>query len=473
MLNLLARCLRSLDPRRARCADEQGSVVVVVVVIATLSVAVVTLLATVQSNLGATRTDDDRTAAFQRANGGIDHALYRFDRSEGLTGGTTSPLPSTAVGNYVPTVNAFGELLSFTDFVTVTAGTDPTCPGAAPAVCSYTITATADPPGQTTQYRVTSVGVDSSGRQRQAVATLSAEPLFRDGFFTLLDFTLTGNQTTPIAYRSAINPCPWGPTEPAPNNICSAPYSGEYGPWPPPIDGSIGTNGTFSGAQATVRAFAERWESFNMYGRSTFEAADEACAEGECTDEGGEVIPFTDQKEIEIPDMPPTLASGGTLQSCPNGGQFTGTASIPYVIPPGDYTCPIAAFSGVVNVGTGGNGRVRIWPTSRLRFASASVVNRLGYPKNLQIYYPEPSDPASNDSTICNAEVWALLYTPGLNIACNGAHQPEVFGAVVARLHGGTGNQFEFHWDMSSQLILHNGKYRVIDWRECPVGSIC
>ena len=451
--------LRAFDPRRARCAEEQGSVVVVVVLIATLSVAVITLLATVQSNLGASRDDDDRTAAFQRANGGIDHALYRFDRSSGIPSGTTasSPLPTATVGSYVPVLNSFGELVSFTDSVTVPAGTDEFCEGSSP--CSYSITATADPAGQTSRYRVTSVGRDSSGRQRQAVATIAATPLFFDGFFTLLDFTLTGNQTTPIAYRSSVN------VDPA--------VSGFFGPFPPPINGSIGTNGTITGANATVRAFAERWESFNMYGRSTFEAADEACAGTNCTDEGGTVVNFTDQKEIEIPKKPATILNGGTLDTCPNGGQFIGTASTPYVLAPGDYTCEAAVFQGTVNIGTGGNGRVRIWPTSRLRFASASVVNRLGYPKNLQIFYPEPSDPAANDSTICNAEVWALLYTPGLNIACNGAHQPHMYGAVVARLHGGTGNQFQFHWDMDSQLIVHNGKYRVVNWRECPVGQTC
>lgn len=452
MLNLLLRVITAMNPRR-RPADEQGSVVIIVVVIAVLSVAVVTLLATVQSNLGASRTDDDRTAAFQRANGGIDHALYRFDRSEGLPGGSTSPLPSTTVGNYVPTLNAFGELVSFTDSVTVVAGTDPTCPGQAPDVCEYSLTATADPAGQTSQYRVTSVGRDASGRRRQAVATIAAEPLFRDGFFTLLDFTLTGNQSTPIAYRSTVDPNPA--------------VSGFFGPFPPPIDGSIGTNGTFSGAQQTIRAFAERWESFNMYGRATFDAADEACAGGECTDEGGEVLNFTDQKEIEMPDIP-----DGALP-CPNGGLFTGTASVPYVLAPGDYTCPAVTFTGTVNIGTTGNGRVRIWPTSRLRFSSGTIVNRLAVPAKLQIYYPEPADQASNDSTICNAEVWALLYTPGLNIACTGSHQPHIYGAVVARLHGGTGNQFQFHWDMSSQLIVHNGKYRVLDWRECPVNTVC
>lgn len=451
MLRLLSQMIRAMNPRKAGSADEQGSIIIIVVVIVTLSIGLVTLFATVQSSLRASQTDQDRTAAFQRANGGIDHALFRFDRSGGVAG-TSVALPATASGNYVPTLNGIGELQTFTDSVSVDGGTYTITAEADPPACSGSLTPPACfPGGQTAQYTVRSVGVDASGRQRQAVATIAAEPLFRDGFFTLLDFTLTGNQTTPIAYRSAVDPNPA--------------VSGFFGPFPPPIDGSIGTNGTFSGAQATIRTFAERWESFNMYGRATQEAADEACADGECSDEGGTVFPYTDQKTIEMPAIP----TGANIQACPNGGIFTGA------ITPGNYTCPTASFVGTVTIGTGGNGtgRVRIWPTSRLRFASGSVVNQLAVPAKLQIFYPEPADQASNDSTICNAEVWALLYTPGLNIACTGSHQPEIFGAVVARLHGGTGNQFQFHWDISSLLSVHNGKYRVLDWRECPVGQVC
>lgn len=419
---LTNRILQALNPRRARCAEEQGSVVVVVVIVVTLSVSIITLLATVQSNLGSARDDQDRTAAFQRANGGIDHALYRFDRAD---------LPTSAIGSYTPVV-ANGKVVSFVETVTADGG-------------NYTVTAVADPPGQATRYRVTSIGTDRSGRRRQAVATIAANPLFIDGFFTLLDFTLTGNQDNPIAYDSSVNP----------NPTLSA--------LPTPIDGSLGTNGVIDGSRATIRAFAERWGRFNMYGRSTQAAADEACADGVCSAEGGTVRPFTDQRLIEMPPVPATAAS------CPNGGILTG------VIQPGDYTCPVVVFQGSVTIGTGGNGSgvVRLWPTSRLRFTSGTVINQLQVPSKLQIYYPEPSDQASNDSTICGAEVWALLYTPGLNIACNGSHQPKMYGAVVARLHAGTGNHFDFHWDVQSSNAVNNGKFRVLNWRECPVGSTC
>lgn len=432
--NRLSRAMRF---RRDLSNDEQGSVIIVVILIVVLSVAVATLFGSVQSNLNASRTDQDRTAAFQRANGGIDHALYRFDRSGGLLGDATSALPGVTSGTYVPTVVS-DKLTGFTETVTVDGGT-------------YTLTATADPPGQTTKYRVQSVGVDKSGRQRQAVATIAANPLFLNGFLTILDFTLTGNQVTPIAYNSSVDP------NPAISAITTF-----------PIDGSLATNGTIEGARQTIREFVARWGRFNMYGRATQAAADEACAEGVCTEEGGEVRPHTDQYQIEMPAIP-TSARG-----CPNGGNFGTLYGFP-VIEPGNYTCPVVSFQGTVTIGSAGNGtgQVRIWPTSRVRFGAESVVNRLQVPAKLQIYYPEPSDPDSNDSTICDAEVWALLYTPGLNIACSGSHQPEIYGAVVARLHAGTGNQFDFHWDIASVDAVHNAKFRIINWRECPVGTVC
>ena len=443
---LMLRILRSLRPRRINDGGEQGSVIIVVIFIVILSVAIATLFSTVQSNLSASRTDQDRTAAFQRANGGIDHALYRFDRSGGLLGNAASPLPGVASPTgctpttppcYLPTVVG-GKLTGFTEAVSVDGGT-------------YTLTAVAEPAGQATKYRVQSVGVDKSGRRRHAVATISANPLFLNGFLTILDFTLTGTQDTPIAYNSAVDP------NPAISAITTF-----------PIDGSLATNGVIDGAAATIDEFVDRWGRFNMYGRATQAAADDACAGGRCTEYGGEVRPFTDQYQIEMPVIP----AGAT--GCPNGGNFGSLYGFPE-IQPGDYTCPAINFQGTVNIGSAGNGsgRVRIWPTSRVRFGPGSVVNRLAVPAKLQIYYPEPSDPASNDSTICDAQVWALLYTPGLDIACDGSHQPEIYGAVVARLHAGTGNHFDFHWDIDSVNAVNNGKYRVVNWRECPINTVC
>ncbi|HUR48436.1 MAG TPA: hypothetical protein VMY88_02755 [Acidimicrobiales bacterium] len=445
----MTRLSRLFATRRSPYGDERGSVIIVVIIIVILSVAVATLFGSVQGNLRASRVDQDRTAAFQRANGGIDHALYRFDRSGGLMGNASAALPGVASPTgctlaappcYIPTVSGT-KLTGFTESVNVDGS-------------AYTITATADPAGQTTRYRVQSVGHDKSGRERQAVATIAAKSLFLNGFLTILDFTLTGTQDTPIAYNSAVDP------DPAVSALTTF-----------PIDGSLATNGTIQGAHATIDEFVDRWGRFNMYGRATQAAADDACASGDCTASGGEVRPFTDQYIVEIPPIP---ASG--VQGCPNGGLFGSLATPAFpVIQPGNYVCPAATFLGTTTIGTLGNGTgvVRIWLSSRLRFGAGSIVNRLAVPSKLQIYYPEPADAASNDSTICDAQVWALLYTPGLDIACDGSHQPAIYGAVVARLHAGTGNHFDFHWDVDSVNAVHNGKYRIVNWRECPVSTVC
>jgi hypothetical protein len=46
-----------------------------------------------------------------------------------------------------------------------------------------------------------------------------------------------------------------------------------------------------------------------------------------------------------------------------------------------------------------------------------------------------------------------------------------MYGAVVADIHGGTGNHFVFHWDIDSGDAVSNGRYVVRNWRECPPGS--
>ena len=419
---LTRRILKALNPRHAGRADEQGSVVVVVVIIVTLSVSLVTLLATVQSNLRTSRGDQDRTAAFQRANGGIDHALYRFDRQD---------LPTVSTGSYVPVVVG-GKITRFDETVSIDGGT-------------YTVTAIAEQPGRTLRYRVTSVGVDPSGRRRQAVATLSATPLFTDGFFMDREFSTTGNQTRipPAAYDSST----------CVNALVSCEIARA---------GSVGTNGSISGVQGGIEELIAKFDGFNMYGAATQQSADSRCGtQGgqSCTSLGGSVRPFTDRRPIEVPPIPASAAA------CPNGGLITGS------IAPGDYTCGDLTFQGTVAIS--GPGTVRIWPTSRFRASPGAVVNAQSVPARLQVYYDYPADPAANDSSICDAEIWGLLYAPGLDLACNGSKQPNIYGAVVANIYDGTGNQFKFHWDKDSVNTVHNGKYKVYDWRECPVGEVC
>lgn len=415
---------------------EEGSVMITVIIIAMISAAVAFTLSTVSGGLNTVRVDSDRANAFQYANAGIDQAVYRLDQAQ---------LPVLAdippAGSYTPTV-VDGEVVAFTDTFVEADGS------------RYDISAAANPAGQSTNWTVQSIGTDANGqRLRHAVATVAAKPLFFDGFFTLSTFYLKGNQTTPIAYRSSqcIDP--------------RAPFTCAITTFPVP--GSLGTNSTFTAAAATIDSFKLRWEAFNMYDKPSQAAADFACDVGNCGT-FPKVNAHTDPKDVfeDFPAVPDNAVA------CPS--TFTGT------ITPGDYTCDVARFTGTVTVGSpvvvaGKTIRdVRVWATSRLYADDNAIINRANRPLRMQIYYNAPASP-NNNSGICGAEIWALLYTPALEVSCNGSHQPTVFGAVIAQIHSGSGNHFDFHWDLDARSDLHNGKYKVQEWRECPpsVATAC
>ena len=401
--------------------DESGSVLIVMTVVLVISIGLVALLVHVNGSLELTRNDQNRNNAFQFANAGIDQALFRIDSKN---------LPTTPTGTYVPTLSGTPpKLVSFTETLTVGSS-------------RFDITAEKNPPDQDANWKVRSLGTDPSGRQRQAVADITADVLFPNGFFTLQDFSLTGNQTSPVAYDSST--C----VEALPS--CELPT---------PIDGFLGTNSEINGSAATIDAFIAHWKGFNMYGRATQAAADEACARGRCGT-APKVRAITNQLQIQMP-TPPANAQG-----CPNGGVI-GTRGTTTTIAPGDYICDNLNLNGTINISSG-TGTVRIWANKTFSATGGSVINRAQVPARFQIYYPP--QPEETSSSICDAEIWALMYTPGLWIDCNGSHQPSIYGAVVANLHAGTGNHFDFHWDIRSLTVVSDAKYVIRDWRECPPG---
>jgi hypothetical protein len=451
-------------------ADERGSVIIVIVLIAVLSLAVAALLGTVQSGLQSSRADQDRTDAFQRANGGIDHALYRFDRND-----LPTSVVATASSRYDPTTPVeAGVFNGFTETVNVAGAT-------------YRIEARPSEAGQTARWTVNSTGcrptpcdpaappTGRTVRLRQAVATIEPERLFKDGFFTLNGFDLRGNPFTPVAYDSKVH------VSPEQSQITGVPL---------PV--SMGTNGSITGSRIPVERFAARWMKMNMYGR-----ADQAVADAACVDCGGapKVVPHTDQQKI-ITVPVPTGPTPPAAQSCPAGGIIRNLT-----IAPGDYVCNDLIFGGNVHIGTGGNGTgiVRFWATETLNFDGNAKVNTPpswcqppkppstatrcfstsgapgGLPTKMQIFYDIPANLADqNNSKMCgtSVHVFALLYTPGLVLKCPGASQPAIYGAIVANVYLNTGGpQFDFFWDRQSTNILHTSKYRVVDWRECPVGA--
>ena len=404
---------RKLAARRR--GDEDGSIVIVMIVAFVVMIGLVSVLVQVNGSLELTKTDQRRTNAFQFANAGIDQALFRID---------SRTMPAAQTGNYTPTGTSGGQVSSFEESLTVGSS-------------SFQIKA-ARIAGQDSTWKVYSKGTDPSGRERVAIATLEARSLFTDGFFTLEDFYLTGNQDSPVAYDSRV--CP------------TAAVSCEL---PKPVPGTLGTNSDIRGSSATTTAFVNNWSGFNMYGRATQAAADQACDEGRCGT-APKVRAITDRFEVDT-DLFNTPAP---TNGCPNGGNL-GTVALN----PGNYVCNTLNITGTVTV-TGTTGSVRIWVKDTLSASSTAVVNRHTPTTRFQIFYPEQSGTTS--STICGAELWALLYTPGLKIECNGDHQPKIYGAVVARFHGGTGNHFDFHWDIASAADAHNGKFVVKNWRECP-----
>ncbi|MEY2565586.1 MAG: hypothetical protein QOE35_115 [Actinomycetota bacterium] len=394
--------------------DERGSIPIAIIVIFVLTIALGSMMLSINGSLELTRTDQNRTNAFQFANAGIDQALYRID---------SATVPTTASGSYVPALSG-SRVVSFTDAISVGSST-------------FSIVATKTPATQDRVWQVRSTGTDPSGRQRLAIATVAATSLFEEGFFTFHQFYLTGNQDTPVAYHSAT--CP------------TASPSCELAK---PVPGALGTNSTFEGSAATTAAFVNDWTSFRMYGRATQAAADTACDSGRCGTTP-KVVAITDQKAIDTPAIP------AGVQGCPYGGNISNTA-----IAPGDYSCGNLTFTGMITVS--GTGNARFWVNGDIVFASGSVVNRNQPPSRVQLFQTQQ---AATGGNLCDAEVWALLYTPSLAIDCNGSHQPKIYGAVVADYHSGTGNHFDFHWDVDSIDAVGNGKYVVRNWRECPPGT--
>lgn len=404
--NAMNRCVN-------RASDERGSVIVAVIAIVVVSTSLLVMASTVERGMSAARIDQDRIEAFQHANAGIDLALWRIDRQ--IFSG----------GNYTATANGF------TDLVAVDGS-------------SYTVTASKV---NDVSWQVRSLGTDDSGRTRLAIADITATPLFENAFFTVEDFYLTGNQDNPIAYDSSV--CPNPMLNPAAAG-CSFPF---------PVPGRLGTNAEIRGSAATTAAFVARWAGFDMYGRATQEAADDACDGGRCGT-NPKVAAIPNRLEPQVPDVP------ASPSSCPSGGLVNGGTIVP-----GDYLCATLQLEGTVTIATtGGNGsgRVRIWVDGSFSVARNAVVNRGRPTPNLQIFQEANADGSAHSGSICGGEIWALLYTPGLSIDCNGSHQPAMFGAVIAQIHSGTGNHFDFHWDIRASEVSRDAKFVVKNWRECP-----
>jgi len=419
---------------------EEGSVILSVLVALVGTVAVVGLLSSVGSGLNQVRRDQSRATAFQHSNAGVDAALYRIDTK-------TLPVVSstTSTGAYTPAFVG-GVFVGYDEVLDV-------------GEIRYELVVRQDPVGQDTVWKVRSTGTEKrSGQRRQAIADIAATRTFENGFFTLNQFIITGTQfrNIPVAYDSS--------------GACrTAVASCEL---PLPTEGTVGTNDLFEGSNATLVSLMEQWSGFNLYGRTTIQAAEDHCFDGEChTTFGSSPNGLVQGKVRNIPEAltVATPAKPETMSACPNGGNI-GAPGVTTTLPPGDYLCQNLNLAGTINI-SGTSGRVRIWIENQLSAAGGTVVNKQQRPIRMQLLQATPADGQPFDGEICGAEIWGLLYTPGLEIKCNGSNQPSIYGAVVANLHDGAGNHFKFHWDVSTRNALNDGKYHVRNWRECSVSA--
>jgi hypothetical protein len=438
------------DPRASRRGDERGSVLLVVILMAVASMLVLVTVGQVSAGLNRVSDDQTRSNAFQYANAGIDQALRRIE---------TKPLslaPITASGfTYAPVTTLDGAVTRFTETF-------------AKGGITYAIEAEQAPQGQDTVWRVNSTGTDASGKLRQAVANIRATSLFENGLFTTNTFYLTGNQfnaTSPVAYDSSL--CP-----------AAAPAASPGCDLPKPVAARLGSNVGFPiNSPASLRAMVDQWAGFAVYGQATVEDARELCGNNtKChsitsTDgtRTGNVVAVAERLSIEMPQ--PAITG-----SCPNGGRLGSGVKPPMsVLPVGDYRCSRLIIQGTLTVSGDAKRDVRMHVDNELSIVpaktSATVVNAQTRPSRFQLYLPD-REGSANVSQICGSEIWALLYTPGLSIDCHGSAQTRIYGAVVARSYSGTGNHFSFHWDAKAATAVNNGKYRVYNWRECPVGTV-
>lgn len=395
-----------LKALRARAADEGGSVAVAVIAVVVASMVLLSMARSVESGLATARVDQNRINAFQHANAGIDLALYRIDRQE-FTG-----------GNVVTTADGF------TDSVTVDGST-------------YDVVATRSTTWEGA-WIVRSTGTEPSGHRRQVIATVNTSRLFDNGFFTIRDFNLTGNQSSPVAYDSRT--CPTASLD------CEI----------LPVPSRIGTNARITGATATVEAFKARWSGFDMYGRATQAEADMACDDGGCGT-APKVAAIANQAVPEVPSVP------DDVEPCPSGGNVRGGS-----IAAGDYVCDSLQLGGTVTIPGGYDDRVRIWVNGAFTLETGAVVNRAQPTPKLQIFQTGDPDAGGGNGDICNGELWALLYAPHLVIDCRGSHQPSLYGAVIAQFHDGRGHHFDFHYDVRASDVARDERYTITDWRECP-----
>jgi Tfp pilus assembly protein PilX len=393
-------------------AGEQGSIVMVLLVMMVATMLIVAVLATTEIGLRSSRRAGDSANALQLADAGIN------DAAKAITAHTTSFTGTSSVG---------------------TAG-------------SYSYTATKDG----IIWHLDATGTDTTGIKRRILADAVDQPIFSNAFFAQAGATIKG---TADSYTSPTNTC------------ATSPASGVIG-----SNGTITfTGGTGARNCRGASGWAYPVDGCTFYGQTTIPPdanGNNAIGAGACPP--APATTTTTQKFFPPPvTVPSGLTSEGAF-TCPTDGTIpSGTHLYTSITLSGGCqvagTGPAVLYAtGPVTLGTdSGNCKSVInAPPGLCGGSFPSTWYQTGWPAKLQL------NVAGNGSVSFanHAIFWGVIDAPNSLVTASGGGTPQVdvFGSVVAA-SATSAAQFAFHFDLSLLQQLTTGQYRVINWREEPI----
>jgi hypothetical protein len=391
---------------------EQGSIVMVLLVMVVATMLVVAVLATTEIGLRGSRRAGDSANALELADAGVNDAAKAITAHTGNFSGTSS------LG---------------------TAG-------------SYTYTATKDG----IIWHLDATGTDATGAKRRIMADAVDQPIFGNAFFAQTSASIKG---TADSYTSPADTCSTTPASGLIGSNGTITFSGGTGTkncrgaagWAYPVDGC-----TFYG-QTTIPPDAN---------------GNNAVGPGACPP--APATTTTTQKFFPPPvTVPSGLTSEGAFTCPPNGTIPSGTHLYDSITLNGG--CQVAGtgpavlyVTGPVTLGTDtGNCKsvINAPPGSCGGTSFPTSWYQTGWPAKLQLNVAGNG----NVSFANHAIFWGVIDAPNSLVTANGSGTPQVdvFGSVVAG-SAASAAQFAFHFDKSLLQQLTTGQYQVINWREEP-----
>lgn len=433
-----------VTPRRPGDREE-GSIILMMLVIFVASALVVTLTASVLIGMKSSRRAGDAANALQLADAGVNHAVRQ------ITDDT-----STAIG---ATISISGNLGS--------AG-------------SYSVSATKE---SVDDWHLTAVGTDATGVKRKVQSDAIAEKLFSNAIFATNALTL-GSGSAVDSYKDGStreNTCTLlgfvGSNTPASTNLT--------------VNGSGNgvrncTQGKTTPPPTGYASYAYAYDGCVAYDdvtppQASYQATGDAC---------GKVIKAYPKFQVFQPDSSGIASSGPLtcnsqmyLPALADGRRRYRYSSIilgdgcVLVDPAGTatQTNPLILFSdGSITIGTGSNDKVNRYPGSCPQTANSgnnyySTSHPLSdyctnWPGKLQIY----GIGAGTVSLANHVDFWGVVYAPNYPLqSTGGSPHVTVFGSLYVSSVSSAA-QFEVHYDEALGGIT-TGKYSIRNWREEPL----